>query len=222
MDTGLIAFALVSFAAALALSIVALRTSAEQRRRSAARVTALASAIGSDGEASTPVPIGSLFARAPDAGVRGRPLIKAAVVGVLGVALIVFVTMATSRDAVEEPAQAAAAGEAAAPLELMNMRHVRNGTTVTVTGLVRNPASGTQVSRISAVVFTFDRMGNFVASASAPLDFTTLLPGDESPFVVAVPNVRDLGRYRVSFRTDAGGIRHVDRRTAGQAPEQPS
>ena len=72
------------------------------------------------------------------------------------------------------------------------------------------------VARIAAVVFTFDRDGSFVTSARAPLDFTTLEPGDESPFVVTIPNVGDVGRYRVSFRTDAGVVRHVDRRAQSQ------
>ena len=45
----------------------------------------------------------------------------------------------------------------------------------------------------------------------------TSAPGDESPFVVTIPNVADVARYRVSFRTEAGTLRHVDRR-ADAAP----
>jgi hypothetical protein len=59
--------------------------------------------------------------------------------------------------------------------------------------------------------------GNFVASGRAPLDFVTLAPGDESPFRVTIPHVNDVGRYRVSFRTESGVVRHVDRRAALQA-----
>ena len=59
----------------------------------------------------------------------------------------------------------------------------------------------------------FDKSGTFVASGRAPLDFTTLQAGDESPFVVTIPNVSEVGRYRVSFRTDGGMLRHVDRRS---------
>jgi hypothetical protein len=64
------------------------------------------------------------------------------------------------------------------------------------------------------VILTFNRAGAFINSARAPLDFTTLEPGDESPFVVTIPSAADVGRYRVSFRTDAGVVRHVDRRTS--------
>ena len=93
------------------------------------------------------------------------------------------------------------------------MRHQREGTTLTVSGLIRNPSSGAAVNGVTAVVFAFDRNGGFVASGRAPLEFGSLAPGDESPFVVAVPNVSDVARYRVSFRTDHGVVRHVDRRS---------
>jgi hypothetical protein len=46
----------------------------------------------------------------------------------------------------------------------------------------------------------------------APLDFAVLEPGDESPFVVTIPNVTEVAKYRVSFRTERGMMRHVDRR----------
>ena len=84
---------------------------------------------------------------------------------------------------------------------------------MTVSGLVRNPAAGAAVNGVTAVVFAFDRTGGFVASGRAPLDFSMLAPGEESPFVVAVPNVSDVARYRVSFRTGRGVVRHVDRRS---------
>ena len=61
------------------------------------------------------------------------------------------------------------------------------GTTLTVSGLVRNPGAGAAVNGVTAVVFAFDRDGAFVASGRAPLDFGALAPGDESPFVVTVP-----------------------------------
>jgi hypothetical protein len=86
-------------------------------------------------------------------------------------------------------------------------------TRLTVTGLVRNGGSS-PTDRLIAVVFLFDRNGDFVASGRAPLEFVALAPGDESPFRVSVPAVGEVGRYRVSFRTEAGGVRHVDRRQA--------
>jgi hypothetical protein len=104
----------------------------------------------------------------------------------------------------------------AAPLELVSMRHERNGDTLRVTGLVRNPRAGEAVTGVTAVLFAFDRDGKVVTSSQAPLDFTTLAPGDESPFVVNLEKADDVGRYRVSLRTGAGVLRHVDRRAAGR------
>jgi len=39
-----------------------------------------------------------------------------------------------------------------------------------------------------------------------------LVPGGESRFIVSVPSAADVGRYRVSFRTDDRVVAHVDRR----------
>jgi hypothetical protein len=95
----------------------------------------------------------------------------------------------------------------------MSMRYQRQGTTLRVSGLVKNPAAGGAVNGVTAVVFAFDHDGGFVASGRAPLDFSALAPGDESPFVVNVPNVSDVARYRVTFRSGNGVVRHIDRRT---------
>lgn len=109
-----------------------------------------------------------------------------------------------------------AAGTAPAPLELLSLRHEREGAMLSVAGLVRNPPAGTSVERVSAVVFLFDQQGTFVASARAPVDFVKLTAGDESPFVVKMQAPQAVARYRVSFRTDDGTLPHVDRR--GEPP----
>jgi hypothetical protein len=105
-------------------------------------------------------------------------------------------------------------GADAAPLELVSMRHMRDGRTLTVTGLVRNPPAGAPLAGVAALVFAFDRGGEFVASGRAALELPVLQPGDEAPFAVTVSDLPDVGRYRVSFRTSAGPLRHVDRRAA--------
>ena len=64
------------------------------------------------------------------------------------------------------------------------------------------------------MVFTFDRSGNFVTSGRAPVEFLSLAAGDESPFKVSVPNAGEVSRYRVSFRTETGVVRHIDKRQA--------
>ncbi|MEZ5287047.1 MAG: hypothetical protein R2712_20020 [Vicinamibacterales bacterium] len=99
-----------------------------------------------------------------------------------------------------------------APLELLSLRHEREGSLLSVVGLVRNPPAANALDRVSAVVLLFDRDGAFVTSATAPLDFVTLASGDESPFVVKVDAPPTVARYRVSFRADGGTLTHVDRR----------
>lgn len=217
MDTVLLIVALVSAGAAVGLGVVAWRVTREQQLRSAARVATLAGAIRPGDDMTAPVAVASLFDKGSGAMMQGRPLIKAAVVAVLGVGLIVYVTMATSREIVDSERQPDTVAADATPLELMTMRHVRRGETLTVTGLVRNPSGGSQVSKLTAVLLAFDRTGTFVATGQAPLDFTILAPGDESPFVVTLPNAAEVSRYRVSFRSDAGAVvRHLDRRTASE------
>jgi hypothetical protein len=109
-------------------------------------------------------------------------------------------------------APAAAAAQSAAPLELLSLRHEREGANLSVAGLVRNPPAGPVVERLTAVVLLFDQQGQFVTSANAPIDFLKLTAGDESPFVVKVAAPQTVARYRVSFRTDDGTRPHVDRR----------
>jgi len=98
------------------------------------------------------------------------------------------------------------------PLELMSLRHERKNEKLAVSGLVRNPANGKPVERLSAVVFLFDKQGAFVTSAKTEVDFLKLGAGDESPFVVSLDASTTVTRYRVSFRTDEGVMPHIDRR----------
>jgi hypothetical protein len=207
----IIAVALAAFFAALAW-----RLTREERSRSDARVAALGEAID---EATITTSIESVGV-APAFLAQERPpssrggVLKVAIGFASAVALIVAIaTMSTNH----ERRAVSAAGPAASPkdgaLELLSMRHDRASDTLTVTGLVRNGGTA-PADHLIAVVFTFDHNGNFVASGRAPVEFVSLSPGDESPFRVSVPNVGDVGRYRVSFRTEAGIVRHVDRRQA--------
>ena len=221
MDVVLLTLTTLSLAAAGGFGALSWRVGREERERSRARIAALATAMdpaspgapaGQDrispkASAGPRVAVGSVFDRG-DEGLRGRPMIKVAVGGVMAIALVVGAIIGARSAAAPAPR---VAGNA--PLELVSMRHQRQGTTLTVSGLVRNPAAGAAVNGVTAVVFAFDRTGGFVASGRAPLDFSMLAPGEESPFVVAVPNVPDVARYRVSFRTGRGVVRHVDRRS---------
>jgi hypothetical protein len=110
------------------------------------------------------------------------------------------------------PEGPAAAAPAPVPLELVALGHERDGDRLTVRGVVRNPASGAARDRVTAVVFLFNRDGGFLASGRATVESPTLPPGGESTFVVTIPGASDVGRYRVSFRTDDRILPHVDRR----------
>mgnify|MGYP001025074949 CR=1 FL=1 len=46
----------------------------------------------------------------------------------------------------------------------------------------------------------------------AAVDSTMLGPGGETTFTVTVPAASQIGRYRVSFRTEDRVIPHIDRR----------
>ena len=141
---------------------------------------------------------------------RQRGLAAAAAVLAVLVGTFAFVRLGSDAGADETP------GKEAAPLELLSLRHEREGAMLSVAGLVRNPPAASSVERVSAVVFLFDQQGTFVTSARAPIDFVKLTSGDESPFVVKVQAPQSVARYRVSFRTDDGTLAHVDRR--GEAP----
>ena len=103
------------------------------------------------------------------------------------------------------------------PLELVSLTSARQNEKLSVSGLVRNPVNGAPIEKLSAVVFLFDRMGTFVTSSRANVDFLKLGAGDESPFVITLDAPATVARYRVSFRTDDGVVPHVDRRGDGAA-----
>jgi hypothetical protein len=107
------------------------------------------------------------------------------------------------------PAQALAADQA---LQLVSLNHERADDRLTISGVVRNPPRGTQVDHLTAVVLLFNQQGGYLTSGRSPVESATLQPGAESKFVVTVPGASDVGKYRVSFRTDDRVVPHVDRR----------
>jgi len=241
----------VSVGAAIGAAAFAWRLARDERRRSDARVAALAFAI--DGgplsetvdsrdvgnraldafaaeanalsahvavvsPAENSVATSRLFETTRHSSEHGHPLLKVAVVFAMAVALIVAIaSMNDGRDAATTPIVASTRTDAS--LELLSMRHVVEGDTLIVTGVVRNVAP-TAASHTTPVVFVFDRSGKFVASGGGALAVTSLAPGTASPFRVALPQITDVGRYRVTFRNDAGVVRHMDRRAEHMAAAQ--
>ena len=122
-------------------------------------------------------------------------------------------TRSGAADVSAEPAQVAAASPT---LELLTLAYEQKDATLTISGMVQNPKTSPAIAagvEVTALVFAAD--GTIVASAKAPLDFSRLRPGDESPFVVRVPVTGSIARYRIGFRGDDGRvIAHLDRRNA--------
>jgi hypothetical protein len=132
----------------------------------------------------------------------------AALVSLAG--FLVFSGPGTNRDAVSANAEAAAA-----PLELLALGHTADADGLTISGIVQNPRGGASLADVVATASLFGKDGALVAAGEAPLDFTQLRPGDESPFVVKVPTAAGVARYRVSFKNGKGAVLgHVDRRGA--------
>jgi len=216
---------------AITMTVLAWRVLREDRRRTDARVAALAAEIN-DGSATRVsevtlneaphVPVDHLFANADTEGERPRPRLAAIVGGgalVVGtIAMLLLFATSGARPAAStgpkpKPAAAAAAPTAAgSPLELVALGHEREDDRLTIRGIVRNPSGGQRLMNVTAVVLLFNQEGGFLTSGRAAID-GTLAPGGEAPFTVTVPGAADVGRYRVSFRTSEGIVPHVDRRS---------
>ena len=209
----LVLVTLISLVLAVTMAVIAWRVSQEERRRSAARVAALAADIYDGGATRREAPL-------PERDLLLRPAgdVGAIVFGSAATVAVVF-GRGVSGSGRSGAAQGAPATEAArpnppapVPLELVALGHERDGDQLTVRGIVRNPRAGTAINGLTAVVFLFKSDGGFSGSGRAALGSGALGPGGESTFVVTVPGAREVARYRVSFRTDDRVVPHVDRR----------
>jgi hypothetical protein len=162
--------------------------------------------------------VSTLFAETEQASPWGR---RFAVIGSFALVLLLMIGFATMSGRVR-PSASAAPGTSVAqhapaldtpPLELLSLHHAQETERFVISGLVQNPRTGVPLSRVVATAFLFGPDGTFLTSGRAPLDFTNLTPGVESPFVVNVPVTGQVARYRVGFRTEDGRvIAHVDKR----------
>jgi len=219
----------ISLVIAVVMSIATWRMSNEERRRSQARVAALGADIHTvDFDLKVPaVPehdapalsASDMFAATQPVESGGSRIAIAVACGVIVVGSLATVTLllgsgSSHRAGLATAAERTAPADAAnaAPLELVALGHERTGDDLTVRGVVRNPLSGAAVERLTAVVFLFNRDGGFLTSGRATVESPSLVPGGETRFSVAVPAAGDVGRYRVSFRTDDRVVPHIDRR----------
>jgi type II secretory pathway pseudopilin PulG len=132
----------------------------------------------------------------------------AAVILALGGALVVFTTSGHGKTAA--PVAQAARSE---PLELVSLGHSREASLLTITGIVRNPATGQKIEGLTAVVSLIDGHGGLISTKDVPLDYRALGPGEEAPFKVTVPDPGSVAKYRVSFRAGTEVVPHVDKRS---------
>ena len=239
--TALLVVTLVSLVLAVVMSVIAWRVARNERDRADARVEALASdiqaAVAASGGGRRSEPMlravrpteasADLFASTPSSASSRSVLI-------VGVGLFAFATMAalavvftsgprTSTNQAQPISQTEpnptyqtpptdqTHPTDQTPLDLVALGQERDGDKLTVRGVVRNPSSAA-TAPLTAVVFAFDRDGGFVTSGRAALDTPVLSPNNDSTFTVTLPHAEHVVRYRVSFRTDAAVVAHVDRR----------
>jgi hypothetical protein len=163
-----------------------------------------------------PTQAGSLFTAPERTSPWGGRLAVMGMLALAGAALVLMALTVRTRTFVEQHAAGTQQAETAPttpPLELLSLHDAREGSTLTITGLVQNPRGGATLTRVTVTAFVFDKSGAFLASGRALLDVTLLGPGDQSPFLVTVPVTGAVARYRVGFRGEDGHvIAHIDKR----------
>ena len=240
MDTLFLAITGLSLLLVLVMALIVARLLRDERRRSEARVAALLAMSGEvepaaapaaaaaehagyeeelDLRSSEPPAVAAMFAQPERPSPWGARLAIIAPLALIitGAGIAFYPGTPDIGAPAQPPAEAAPAATAVAmPLELLSLQHAQDRGTLTVTGLVQNPRRAAPISKVFATAFVFAADGTFLGSGRAPLDFTTLAAGNESPFVVTVPVKGDVARYRIGFRAEDGRvIAHVDRRAGG-------
>lgn len=231
MEITLIAVTLLSLFLAIFMGLVAWRLVEEERRRSDARIAALAAELRPGGEpAANEVPDrsapelptdspdadgstagGGLFSPPPEPASTGWARVAAlggAAVVVLAVVATVFLLPAT-----DDGDAAAAAEDIRPPLDLIDLRHVEEGPFLDISGSVRNPVAAAPVEHLAVVAVAFDEAGTRVATRRTPVEHPALAAGADSPFIVRLL-AAGISRYRISFLLGDTTISHVDRRPA--------
>ncbi|MGH9310471.1 MAG: hypothetical protein ACRD1U_13925 [Vicinamibacterales bacterium] len=231
MDLVLVGITTISLVLAIGMGVVLFRIWREERLRSDARAVLLSQAAA-QAEAAlskrlTGEPASALHLRAEvDApadlfAVRETPSPwgeRLAIAGAIAAVVAVAGFALSGGRSVRAGSEGAGAAPPAATLELVALRHTREEHAIVVSGIVHNPRTGTALSDVAATALVFGADGALLATGAAGLDFTTLAPGDESPFVIKVPVSGNVSKYRIGFkRRDGGVIPHVDRRSDGSS-----
>jgi hypothetical protein len=165
---------------------------------------------GNEFRSEEPVPAAILTFEAMDTQSSIRTRLLSVVIGAC-VVVAGVVVIAMMSDRYEPPAAARVISPHGESLELLSLDASRDGSALAVTGVVRSRTEE-PLTAVTAVVSAIDAKGRPVGLASVPLD--AIRPRSESRFVVTIQDVNEAARYRVSFRSATGVIRHVDRRAA--------
>ena len=221
MDLVLITITVVSLVLAVTMGAVVFTLLRAERLRSEARVALLVEAAAGPDRVASPgavdngptpaadVHAGGLFA----AGEAESPWLRRVGVAVALSAIVAAAGWGFTRGDGPEREDGPVAE---APLELLDLQHAQERGMLTISGVVQNPAGGAPLSGIAVSALLFAPDGSFLTNGRAPLDYVTLAPGDESPFVIRVPVRGTVSRYRVGFRAQDGSVvAHVDRRSGG-------
>ena len=210
----------ISIAVAAAMTMIVLRLVFQERRRSAARVAALEADIYRTEEEDIlvlhdpPLPVIEATRACPGTGARARLWRCRTACGGCGRDRVWHASRGC-RDTAPHRLSRCVRRRHWPPirsLQLLSLDHERAHDRLTVRGVVRNPPRGNEVDHLTAVVLLFNQQGGFLTSGRSPIESATLQPGTEAKFVVTVPGAADVGKYRVSFRTDDRVVPHVDRR----------
>lgn len=235
MEAVLLTVTLLSLMIAVFAAVLAWRVMRGERLRSEARIAALAADIDaaederpmrfdpsparlepvSFDDAPVAAPAG-MFAEKPRERSAFR-LVSAIGVAALIVAAVIVSLVVTSDGPSSNPAQKANADTTApaaanVTLELIALSHEREADRLTVRGIVRGMPPAPEQRPLAAVVLLFNREGTFIASGRADVQSAATDPAGERTFVITVPSPGDVGRYRVSFRSDEHIVPHVDKR----------
>lgn len=214
---------LLSLIVAATSGFIAWRSIRREHLRSSARVASLATAIDDSDLFRSPLDVmrpaersfqGDFHSEDADVRIdvidaqtsmrhRLLTVITGAALAVAGVVMIAMVG-----DLYEPPPQSVAAPHAE-PLELLSLQASREGASLAITGMVRSRTEE-PITAVTAVVSALDAKGRTIGRGTVPL--AAILPRRDSRFVVTLADVGEAARYRVSFRSATGLIRHVDRR----------
>jgi hypothetical protein len=105
-------------------------------------------------------------------------------------------------------------------VELLALNHSITPAAFLVTGRVRNPAGGSPLHEVVAVVHVLDRADRVLMTVRAPVRRTVLNAGEWADFSASASKATNVARYRVEFNArERESIPQIDlRQTEAGSP----